>query len=963
MTPIFKVRRARFEVALRGGQEARAMEHVLVPLLRQRVMPVFESVLERFDWPEGDVVIPGIVLDLGEVTATEAAELIPKRFEARLIRQLTSHLKTLKVRHPRGEKGAYDTQAQRPEPQPPTRRTKGDGREAAFRRVLKQVLVLGRGGRNLSRMVELWPEFPWVVRHLFFYYAHERNVPRHAALYLGRDRLRQSAMLLSPEHGGFVGGFVAKTAENRLLLKHTAPVSGDADGFERLLWEFTLGYLLVEGKARFERRQYVSHLISRIASHENVDARRLLRAFQAVFLQVPGAAGQEMREILGSLARDSAAEEKKHRGSAQKGQKHGPLWEHGSLERVLIGKGTPAEIEAVIRSLAGGDAEVRRLVLNEGRRADVRSAMVKALSHEQLESLVAALGPEEAAAGRFVNRCISRGTTFEKRTPEVTGREAFSHQLWELSLAFLLVERKSRFNFKRYLQRLISGMASRYNMAYGTLLSVFRDVYATGGGKREQDDLALLDELWMEEHQRKSPATKEGRVTDGAGGAPLVSGDGNTTSASKKPPEETGAGAERPDAVATGQGPSADGSGHGDPATAHPALVRLLRLLDSDVPPTPGEKELCAREIRAALARNGAPFGKPLAERLRSLRAARRLAEILPARDGARVLGVLAPSWGLGVHGVLDAVIRAIGASGRNSGLGVWALRIRAWAFQLAAAPSHGPMTPTLFLRSLLAWMGRHGSPQLAGTLLGLLPAAVGKGPGGEAAAAAVHGVLYGGRAGSAKEATVTAPAPAVPEEKARHGKRSAQSVTPDASLSPAKQPWGTEVVEGEVCRVVSAGLVILSPYLPSLFSRLGYLEHGRFSDPAQADRAALLLHYLSHNALETPEYPLVLNCLLCGTASEGRILDPMVLSEGETGLADQLLRAVIAHWTALKNTSPQGLRESFLVRSGDLILKEGAWHLTVEPRAWDVLLDRLPWGISSIKHPWMKQVLYVNWR
>jgi hypothetical protein len=51
------------------------------------------------------------------------------------------------------------------------------------------------------------------------------------------------------------------------------------------------------------------------------------------------------------------------------------------------------------------------------------------------------------------------------------------------------------------------------------------------------------------------------------------------------------------------------------------------------------------------------------------------------------------------------------------------------------------------------------------------------------------------------------------------------------------------------------------------------------------------------------------------------------------------------------------------LLRPGKLIRKEdGDWLLQVESRTFDVLLEHLPWGISMIKLPWMKKMLWVEW-
>ena len=43
--------------------------------------------------------------------------------------------------------------------------------------------------------------------------------------------------------------------------------------------------------------------------------------------------------------------------------------------------------------------------------------------------------------------------------------------------------------------------------------------------------------------------------------------------------------------------------------------------------------------------------------------------------------------------------------------------------------------------------------------------------------------------------------------------------------------------------------------------------------------------------------------------------------------------------------------------------LEEDRITLTVEPRAFDMLLDQRPWSISIVKLPWMPLPLYVTWR
>jgi hypothetical protein len=96
-------------------------------------------------------------------------------------------------------------------------------------------------------------------------------------------------------------------------------------------------------------------------------------------------------------------------------------------------------------------------------------------------------------------------------------------------------------------------------------------------------------------------------------------------------------------------------------------------------------------------------------------------------------------------------------------------------------------------------------------------------------------------------------------------------------------------------------------------------------------------------------------------------LLDTPGLSEATRATLDGLLQAVIAHWRALGSTSPDGLRQTFLQREGRLTHERAEagqhWQLAVKSGPFDMLLDRLPWSYSTIKLPWMHEVLYVDWR
>ena len=161
---------------------------------------------------------------------------------------------------------------------------------------------------------------------------------------------------------------------------------------------------------------------------------------------------------------------------------------------------------------------------------------------------------------------------------------------------------------------------------------------------------------------------------------------------------------------------------------------------------------------------------------------------------------------------------------------------------------------------------------------------------------------------------------------------------------------------------VNNAGLVIVWPFLINFFKTLELLEKNNFVDDRSKARAVYLLQYLATGEEAFPEYVLPLNKLLCGWNIGEPIRREYRLTDIEKSESHKLLEAVIGHWDALKQTSVDGLRTSFVQRNALLIETMRHWLLRVERKPYDMLLERLPWGISMIRLSWMKKVLTVEW-
>lgn len=163
-----------------------------------------------------------------------------------------------------------------------------------------------------------------------------------------------------------------------------------------------------------------------------------------------------------------------------------------------------------------------------------------------------------------------------------------------------------------------------------------------------------------------------------------------------------------------------------------------------------------------------------------------------------------------------------------------------------------------------------------------------------------------------------------------------------------------------EACFLRNAGVVILHPFLPAIFEKMGFAKQGKMKKP---EHAVHLLQYLATGRVGDMEHEMVLNKILCGLPIDQPLERQIRLTKKEKTEADGLLRAVIGHWSALGNTSIDGLRGTFLCREGKLSQKpNGTWLLQVEQQTVDLLLGKLPWSFSTIKLPWMQEMLTVEW-
>jgi len=169
--------------------------------------------------------------------------------------------------------------------------------------------------------------------------------------------------------------------------------------------------------------------------------------------------------------------------------------------------------------------------------------------------------------------------------------------------------------------------------------------------------------------------------------------------------------------------------------------------------------------------------------------------------------------------------------------------------------------------------------------------------------------------------------------------------------------------IGGEEIFAQYAGIVLLHPFLKAFFNNLNLLEGNAFISSDHHQKALYLVYYLATGLVTPAEHELVSAKIICAYPLHMPVPGKFELLPAEIKEADDLLMEVIRQWEVLKDSSPGGLREGFLQRSGKFFSNNDNLYLQVETESIDVLLDYLPWNLNIVQLPWMNTMLKVEWR
>lgn len=189
------------------------------------------------------------------------------------------------------------------------------------------------------------------------------------------------------------------------------------------------------------------------------------------------------------------------------------------------------------------------------------------------------------------------------------------------------------------------------------------------------------------------------------------------------------------------------------------------------------------------------------------------------------------------------------------------------------------------------------------------------------------------------------------------------QAVSPMNTVAPPGVAKAVQVSPGAVSdtwEVTNAGLVLLWPLLPTLFTTFGWVNEGKFVDDDARSQAVAALDWLVWGDTDIAAWRTPCACLLCGIDLDTPLEVVSPAMEAQLAL-DAWLTDSLRAMPHMARGGLALLRTLFLQRPGTLTMVQNV-RLLVDPAAPDVLLHDLPWPLTPVVLPWLQTLITVEW-
>lgn len=161
---------------------------------------------------------------------------------------------------------------------------------------------------------------------------------------------------------------------------------------------------------------------------------------------------------------------------------------------------------------------------------------------------------------------------------------------------------------------------------------------------------------------------------------------------------------------------------------------------------------------------------------------------------------------------------------------------------------------------------------------------------------------------------------------------------------------------------ISNAGLLLLWPLLPQLFSQLGLWDGEQFVSDAARSQAECCLDRLVWGESNPADEQVTLNKLLCGISHLKPTLSANPLDVLQQQHVDNWLIAIGQQLPGWQKLSLVDIQQLFLQRAGEITTEEMFLQIRVRSEPYDYLLRDWPWPMTLATLPWTEQPFTIEW-
>ncbi|MFT6777234.1 MAG: hypothetical protein ACJAV1_001151 [Paraglaciecola sp.] len=407
---------------------------------------------------------------------------------------------------------------------------------------LSQAIIEGRGDLLESQWASIVRHQAPLLSQLLHYHGQQSSIRQSLAQGFSERMLHDIVLVLAPTSQEFIKQVL--THRSQLFVLKVEDLRNSALATNNQLWEFTLGYLLVERGSAFNKKAYLLSVTQQMAARHNLHHEQLLHQLTLTLQQFNGSGlfKKQLQNLLAELTQQARDKNITNTNVNVINDTIGVIGETintallpAKLFNALLAVETLSQnqwLNKIHQAIKQGDEKglnifwsillsldpvwFKSLIEFHGRSSpEVRHNLSQGLTEQGIYQLIGLLAPsaqgfiQTALKSTLWHKILTTKVVVTKsvilaKTTQVKAainidHKAIKQSFSEFTLTYLLVERGSEFNNNSYLTSLLRQLSAHYNLNYQHVIDTLLQVLTLRTSTDNQQIVSLLQHIGQQE--------------------------------------------------------------------------------------------------------------------------------------------------------------------------------------------------------------------------------------------------------------------------------------------------------------------------------------------------------------------------------------------------------------------------------------------------------------------------------